>query len=430
MKTKKAATLVPSAVQPAKQDGNQSNLAYLHVSVKTIPLELVKRDPKTQQRTGLNLDTVEEYQEAISLGAKFPPIKVRFDGKLYYLWDGFHTVQAYSNLNKTEIEAEVTPGSLRDAILDSVGANSTHGLRRTREDKRKAVMALLYDEEWMEWSNREIARKCNVSYQFVNNLKKKLCNKDTDKEIITGEFPSDNQKKYKDRYGNESVMDTSNIGQINNTKDDDTITTSFKRNSNLENDKAIITDNVVSDNQKENNNTTQKVLITSDYRKGESGIITQHTSANSSIIEFPDGTREIFQRWHYKMLEEDKLDKLINQAATGFERQSVNFKEGDIVLIDPTNRVDDRLVGYAKRHAQITKLHDYTADIKVWGIEIDSVSLTDLQPLRHDFVSQGISIQPKDYAFLMANFESLEDVVKYAISKKKQHPGFKGILNG
>ena len=432
MNTTKAATFVSSAVKPAKQDENQSKFAYLHVSVKTIPLSLVKRDPKTQQRTGLNLDTVEEYQEAISLGAKFPPIKVRFDGKHYYLWDGFHTVQAFLNLNKTEIEAEITPGNLRDAILDSVGANSTHGLRRTREDKRKAVKALLYDEEWMEWSNRKIAKHCKVSESLVRTIKKKIG------------FKSD-KILYQDKHGNQSQM-------ISNTENDDTIITAFKRSDNLENDinntkltsntqndDTIITSFKRGDSPKEDNDNTQ-VRITSEWRKGEIGIIVQRPDANSAIVEFNDGTRDIFSKHAFAIVENESLlgwnsgdkqvDKLLNTANKAFDaerpvqkigRKIVNkeLQVGDIVLIDPSDRIDPRLVGYKGKHAKITQIHDHSFDLQIWGTEIGTVATTDLRHISSDFVSQGVSIKLQDYAFLLDNFSSLEEVIEYAVSKKK-----------
>ena len=36
-------------------------------------------------------------------------------------------------------------------------------LGATNEDKRRAVMTLLADEEWGKWSDNEIARRCEVS---------------------------------------------------------------------------------------------------------------------------------------------------------------------------------------------------------------------------------------------------------------------------
>jgi hypothetical protein len=70
-----------------------------------------------------------------------------------------------------EVEADVRQGTRRDAVLYSAGANATHGLRRTNEDKRRAVTVLLEDEEWRGWSDREIARKAGVSNRFVGNVR-------------------------------------------------------------------------------------------------------------------------------------------------------------------------------------------------------------------------------------------------------------------
>jgi FtsZ-binding cell division protein ZapB len=44
-------------------------------------------------------------------------------------------------------------------------------MRRTYADKRKAVMTLLDDFEWSDWSNSEIARRCGVSPTFVSSLR-------------------------------------------------------------------------------------------------------------------------------------------------------------------------------------------------------------------------------------------------------------------
>ncbi len=59
-------------------------------------------------------------------------------------------------------------------MLFSVSANATHGLRRTNADKRRAVETLLNDEEWGNWSDREVARRCGVSHPFVINIRKNL----------------------------------------------------------------------------------------------------------------------------------------------------------------------------------------------------------------------------------------------------------------
>lgn len=96
---------------------------------------------------------------------------VFYDGKKHWLADGFHRFHAYQKAGREKVAADVRQGTRRDAILHSVGANETHGLRRTRDDKRRAVETLLNDAEWGKWTDREIARRCAVSPQTVANVR-------------------------------------------------------------------------------------------------------------------------------------------------------------------------------------------------------------------------------------------------------------------
>lgn len=103
--------------------------------------------------------------------SRVAPVTVFYDGSEYWLADGFHRAAASEGCQRTEIQADVRPGSRRDACLAAAGANATHGLRRSNADKRRAVVLLLQDEEWSQWSDREIARRCGVSHTFVSNLR-------------------------------------------------------------------------------------------------------------------------------------------------------------------------------------------------------------------------------------------------------------------
>lgn len=139
--------------------------------IKTINLKQIRIDGGTQSREKLDQTVVAEYAELIKEGTEFPPISVIFDGTDYYLSDGFHRLLATQKAGKASISCDVITGTLRDAILYSLSANSNHGLRRTIDDKRKAVMTMLEDFEWAEWSDREIARQCHVSHPFVTKLR-------------------------------------------------------------------------------------------------------------------------------------------------------------------------------------------------------------------------------------------------------------------
>ena len=68
-----------------------------------IPLTQLRRDGGTQPRSGIRSDVVEEYAEALTDGAMFPPVIVFYDGTGYWLADGFHRAIATERVGRTEI---------------------------------------------------------------------------------------------------------------------------------------------------------------------------------------------------------------------------------------------------------------------------------------------------------------------------------------
>jgi hypothetical protein len=141
------------------------------MSIKLV-FELIRDDGGTQPRAQPDDNVISEYAEAMAEGAVFPPVTVFYDGSSYWLADGFHRAHAAMMIGREDIEADVRQGSQRDAILYSVGANSSHGLRRTNDDKRRSVLRLLEDEEWGKWSDGSIAEKCSVSQPFVSKMRR------------------------------------------------------------------------------------------------------------------------------------------------------------------------------------------------------------------------------------------------------------------
>jgi hypothetical protein len=158
-------------------------------------------DGGTQPRTEIDYELVHEYSECID---QLPPVTVFNDGASNWLADGFHRYHAYRKLNIPEIDCEVRQGSLRDAILYSVSANSIHGKRRTNADKRKAVLTLLNDVEWSRWSQYEIADQCNVTQPFVSKVKSSLM-------TVISDAPK--ESTYTTKHGTVATMRTENIGK-------------------------------------------------------------------------------------------------------------------------------------------------------------------------------------------------------------------------
>jgi len=139
-----------------------------------LELDLIRTDGGTQSRVELNQDTVADYAEAYRAGAQMPPVIIFFDGVDRWLADGFHRYFGARAAGLTQIYENVTPGTQRDAVLYSLKANATHGLKRTNADKRKAVETMLNDPEWSSWSDKKIAEVCGVGNQLVGDVRRAI----------------------------------------------------------------------------------------------------------------------------------------------------------------------------------------------------------------------------------------------------------------
>ena len=173
--------------------------------MKKLNLLAIRIDGGTQSRVALDQTVVTEYSEHMKDGDQFPPITVFHDGSDYWLADGFHRYFATKANGLVSIEAEVKEGTQRDAILYSLGSHRNRGLNFNFEDKRSIIKRLLEDEEWGKWTNAQIAKHVGVSKMTVGRIKQQL--------EEDGKIPQSDTKKYVDRHGNESEINTSNLGK-------------------------------------------------------------------------------------------------------------------------------------------------------------------------------------------------------------------------
>lgn len=246
-------------------------------SITALSLNEIATDGGTQSRLKLNHVTIEDYAEAMQAGVEFPPITVFYDGKIYWLADGFHRVAAARKAFVEDIACEVRQGTRRDAVLYSVGANAAHGLPRSREDKKCAVMTLLHDEEWSKWSDREIARQCHVDHKYVGKLRKE----------VNGDIPIEN-RTFVSKHGTIATR------RVENKKSTD----DFPEG-------------------------TSVLLKPSHHLNGHNGTITSRPNAETAIVKIEEtGEREIVSLHHLQpVIEED--------AQTG--------RQGDAVTLQMVN---------------------------------------------------------------------------------------------
>jgi transposase-like protein len=109
----------------------------------------------------------------MAAGAKFPPVTVFYDGMNYWLADGFHRVKAVYATEHDTIECEIRQGTLEDAQWYSFSANRTNGLRRSNDDKQRALRAALEHPNGAQLSNRQIAAHVGVAEATVRNWREK-----------------------------------------------------------------------------------------------------------------------------------------------------------------------------------------------------------------------------------------------------------------
>lgn len=157
-----------------------------------------KSDRQVASGFGVDHKTVSSVRDELNTRGEIPHVE--------HSTDSLGRKQPRKRTRYVDPTPEGRQGTKRDAILHSVGANTDHGLRRTNPDKRQAVMVLLKDEEWAQWSDREIARRCHVHNSFVSKIRASLSTRDSEKTA-----PQPATRTYTTKHGTKATMNTENI---------------------------------------------------------------------------------------------------------------------------------------------------------------------------------------------------------------------------
>ena len=198
-------------------------------------LSELRIDGDTQARVAMDDDEIEYFagimREHGEQACPFPAVKVVYDGKEKWLYDGFHRYHAALKAGYSKLRATVEQGTLEDARWKCLGVNVKRAIPRTKEDKRNAVLRALAHPRGQGASDGLIAQHCGVSQAYVGKIKKTIGTSSNDTTINSLELnnsdssPAVNQepnvaidsqvnapqKIKKTRNG--KTMDTTNIGK-------------------------------------------------------------------------------------------------------------------------------------------------------------------------------------------------------------------------
>lgn len=140
--------------------------------IKKIVLKNIRTDGSTQQRP-IDEDILKKYMTLMKEGFEFPPVSVFFDGKAYWLWDGFHRYHARRKLGKSSIDASVEDGTQRDAVWFSFQANKDHGFPRQPGTVKEILLELIFpDKEWGGQTDDAIAQWVGVTHSYISRIRK------------------------------------------------------------------------------------------------------------------------------------------------------------------------------------------------------------------------------------------------------------------
>lgn len=143
------------------------------------PMFSVQSVQAYQSRAGrLNEELVKEYVERYREGKKMDPIEVCGTHNMgFFIVDGHHRYEAMKRAGfppEREIAVNVADARIDQSVVKwlAAGANTAHGMRRTNDDKRRAVEMALQSHP--EQSDRAIAEHVGVTAPTVGDARKRV----------------------------------------------------------------------------------------------------------------------------------------------------------------------------------------------------------------------------------------------------------------
>lgn len=138
-----------------------------------LPSRLSTHPSLLMRANGLDPDHVAELEAGYRAGRTYPPADIFFDGEHHWVADGNHRAAGAAKAG-APLDVHIHKGTLRDAILFALRANTEHGLKLTNDDKRLKAVTILCDPDWFKESDSRLAEIANVTQPFISGVRRDL----------------------------------------------------------------------------------------------------------------------------------------------------------------------------------------------------------------------------------------------------------------
>ena len=105
-----------------------------------------------------------------------------------------HRLEALKLADYDAVECVVIDGTFEEAEWAAIGANRTHGLRRSTKDKQNAVKRALANPQSKLKTTRELAEHCGVSHTTIERWQARLWHNVPDEPQDEGETETDDDE--------------------------------------------------------------------------------------------------------------------------------------------------------------------------------------------------------------------------------------------
>jgi hypothetical protein len=143
------------------------------MAVEKLSVVAIIVDRSVQPRVrGLDEAHVEDLRAAYESGDEVPRVTVWKVGHVCKLSRGFHRIEGARRAGLKHLVCEVHVGTEAEWKLDAFTSNADHGLKRTPEDIRRAVVEIT--KLFPDWSDRRLAESLKVSHHTVAKYRPQL----------------------------------------------------------------------------------------------------------------------------------------------------------------------------------------------------------------------------------------------------------------